>query len=108
MKTGTPPTQSKMAENTINEKTVGALLKRIDPDLAANIVFAGISLSSAKLLDTLQACVIVAEQRALDRAAKKTAAEAEKIVEKAMEDFAEKLSKSGAATTTTTNKDVAK
>ena len=85
---------SNLPDDVFTAKTIGLLLTKIDHDLAANIVFAGISLSSKKLIDIIQACLIVSAQREFEASCSQTAEKAEKIVEKAMSEFADRLQKS--------------
>lgn len=85
---------SNLPDDVFTTKTIGLLLTKIDRDLALNIVFSGISLNSKKIIDVIQACLIVSAQREFEASSKQTAEKAEQIVEKAMGEFAERLQKS--------------
>lgn len=75
-----------LPEEAFNAQSIGLLLKKIDRDLALNIIFSGVSLSQQKIIDVVQACVIVSTQRELDSKAK-VAKKAEEIVERVMSQF---------------------
>lgn len=72
-------------EELFNAKNVGFLLKRMDPDLAANVVFSAISLNSQKIIEVIQACIIVSSQRYADK--NNPQQKAEEIVERVMSQF---------------------
>lgn len=79
--------------NMITTKTISLLLSTIDEDLANNIVCSAISLNQKKILDVIQACIVVSAQRELDAATREAAGKAEKIVESAMGELLEKMDK---------------
>jgi hypothetical protein len=79
--------------NMISTKTISILLSTIDEDLANNIVMSAISLNSKKILDVIQACIVVSAQRELEAATKEAAGKAEKIVESAMGELLDKMDK---------------
>lgn len=75
-----------LPEDIFNADTIGLLLEKIDSDLALNIVMSGISLRSQKIIEVVQACVLVSTQREIDSKAK-IAKKAEEIVERVMSEF---------------------
>lgn len=87
----TLPSDSSIAAN----KTISMLLESLDQDLAANIVFSAISLNSKKILDTVQACIVVSSQREIEKANREAGNTAKEIVEKAMGEMATKLETDG-------------
>lgn len=70
----------------INPKVISLILEKIDKDLAYNIVFSGLSLKSSRFVEIFQACLIASAQREFF-----TQKKAEKIVERVMGEFAEKI-----------------
>jgi hypothetical protein len=75
-----------LPEDVFNADTIGLLLEKIDNDLALNIIMSGISLKSQKIIEVVQACVLVSTQREIDSKAK-IAKKAEEIVERVMSEF---------------------
>lgn len=86
-------TATGLPDDLFNSKTIGMLLTKIDHDLALNIVFSGISLNSKKMVDVIQACLVVSAQREFEATSKVASEKAEEIVEKTMGEFADRLQK---------------
>lgn len=80
-----------MDTSLVANKTIAMLLTSLDRDLAENIVLSGVSLNPKKILDTVQACIIVSAQRELEAADKEAGNKAQEIVEKAMGEMAAKV-----------------
>ena len=81
------------SDEIMSPNTLSLLLSKIDLDLARNIVFSAVSMNQKTFLEVAQACLIVSAQRELEIHRQQSEKEAEKIVEKAMGEFAEKLNK---------------
>lgn len=89
----TPSNLSSIPDDLFNAKTIGLLLTKIDRDLALNIICSGVSLNSKKVMEVIQACLVVSAQREFEAASKVASEKVEEIVEKTMGDFAEKISR---------------
>jgi len=73
-------------EDIFTAKNIALLLPKLDKDLATNIIFAGVSLNSQRVIEVIQACMIVASIRDVE-AKEKAAKKAEEIVEKVMSQY---------------------